>query len=134
MLLTGALFTVATAMVMGRRRGDGESGFTRFGLKTVLIGVLPAFLLMRVGAQWTESKENLPKEVEDQAWLGIGYITADLGALLVLISVVLSVIGLRRLKAGGTGGQAQLRAIGFISIFLLVAYVVTVWAMTAKPE
>jgi hypothetical protein len=131
--LTGTLFTVAAAMVMGRRRGGDTGGLNRFALKTVLMGVLPAFVLMRVGAQWTESQENLPKQVQDSAWLGIGYITADLGALLVLISIVLAVIGLRRIRAG-EGGQAQARAVGIISILLLVAYVVTVWAMSAKPE
>jgi hypothetical protein len=136
MLLTGAVFTVAAATVMSQRAGADGAGLRRFGLKTVAIGVLPAYVLMRVGAQWTESEENLPKEVEDSAWLGIGYIAADAGALLIIASVVLAVIGLRRLRAGdgAAGGEGQARAVMAISILLLVAYVVAVWAMTTKPS
>jgi hypothetical protein len=132
MLLTGTVFTVATTLLMSRRRDGDTAGLTRLGLKTVVIGVLPAYLLMRIGGQWTESEENLPKQVEDSTWLGIGYIVADLGALLVIVSIVLSVIGLRRLRAGA--GEGQARAVAIISILLLVAYVVAVWAMSAKPD
>ena len=133
MLLVGALFTVAIAIVGGWRRPDSAdaTALTRFGLLTLLIGVVPSYILMRIGAQWTESEENLPEEVEESAWLGIGYITADVGALLLLVSIVLSAFGLRRLRSGGTG---LARAVGVISVLLLAAYVVAVWAMTTKPD
>ena len=65
---------------------------------------------MRVGAQWTDC-----------------YITADLGAILI----ILSALGLRRLQRGS--GIRFGRAAGLISILLLAAYLVAVWAMTAKP-
>ena len=68
----------------------------------------------------------------EPAWIGVGYITADAGALLILISIILSAIGLRKLRAGGGIGLG--RAVGIISILLLVAYIVAVWAMTAKPS
>ena len=55
---------------------------------------------MRIGAQWTEAAEDLPEELEDATWIGIGYITADAGALLILISMILSGIGLRKLRGG----------------------------------
>jgi hypothetical protein len=96
-----------------------------------MMGVLPAYILMRIGAQWTESRENFPDDF-DPAWLGIGYITADGGALLVLISLILGAVGLRKLRSG-SGGVGFGRAVGVISILLLVAYIVAVWAMTAKP-
>jgi hypothetical protein len=130
MLLVGTLLAVALATVLGWRRPDSAAGLTRFALRTVLLGVLPAYLLMRIGAQWTEAKEDFPDDFEP-AWLGIGYITADAGALLVLISIVLAGIGLRRLRTGGGIGLG--RAAGIISVLLLAAYVVAVWAMTAKP-
>jgi hypothetical protein len=134
MLLVGTLLAVATAIVLGWRRADAleVQALTRFGLLTLLLGVLPSYILMRVGAQWTESRENLPKPIEDSAWMAIGYITADAGALLVIVSIVLSAIGLRRLKHGGGAGFG--RAVGVISLILLAAYVVAVWAMTAKPD
>jgi len=128
MLLVGTLFAVALATVIGWRRPDAAAGLTRFSLLTSLLGVLPSWVLMRVGAQWTEAEQNFP-EGFDPAWLGIGYVTADAGALLIIISVVLSAIGLRRLQRGVGFG----RAVGVISVLLLVAYLVAVWAMTAKP-
>ena len=134
MLLVGTLFTVAVAILAARRRSDESeaAGLLRFGLLTLLVGVLPAYVLMRIGAQWTESESNLPEEVEESAWLGIGYITADLGALLILVSLVLSVLGLRRLRTGGGRGLAT--AVGAIAVLLVAAYVVAVWAMSAKPD
>jgi hypothetical protein len=132
MLLVGTLLGVALALVLDWRRQDGTTGLTRLGLRTLLLGVVPAYVLMRIGAQWTESRENLPKPVVDSTWLEIGYITADVGAALILISVILSAIGLRSLRRGGGRGLA--RAVGAISILLLAAYVVAVWAMTAKPD
>lgn len=133
MLLVGVLMTVAAAVVMSwRTEGDGALRFTRFGLRTLLLAGLPAYLLMRIGAQWTESQEDLPPEVEDASWLAIGYITADAGAVLLIASMVLSALGLRRLPAGR--GQGQARAVAIISLILLAAYLVATWAMSTKPE
>ena len=130
MLLVGMLFTVAYVLVRAWRRSDEAAGLTRFGLRMLLIGVFPAYLLMRIGAQWTEAKQDYPDDFE-ASWLDIGYVTADAGALLILISIVLSVLGLRRLRAGN--GLRFGRAVGVISILLLAAYIVAIWAMTAKP-
>jgi uncharacterized membrane protein len=130
MLLIGMLFTVAFVTVLGWRRSDEAPALTRFGLRTLLIGVLPAYILMRIGAQWTESEAGYPDDFEP-SWLGIGYITADAGAILILISVVLAALGLRRLRRGE--GHRFGRAVGVISILLLAAYIVAVWAMTTKP-
>ena len=133
MLLIGSLASVAYVTVLGWRAPERAAGLSRFGLKALLVGVLPAYLLMRIGAQWTESEENFPDDFEP-AWLGIGYITADIGALLVLISIILAAIGLRRSREGGAGGVRFARIIGVICMLLLAAYVVAVWAMTAKPD
>jgi hypothetical protein len=131
MLLVGTLFAVALATVLAWQRPDDAAGLTRFSLRTLLIGVFPAWILMRVGAQWTESEENLPEGFEP-AWLDIGYITAEAGGLLILISMVLSALGLRKLRAGSGLGFG--RAVGIISILLLAAYIIAVWAMSAKPD
>ena len=131
MLLVGTLFAVATAIVLGWRREGDSLGLTRFGLRTLLLGVFPAYGLMRIGAQWTEAASDYPDDFEP-AWIGIGYITADLGALLTIVSIILSGIGLARLRKGGGLGLG--RAVGIISILMLVAYIVAVWAMTAKPD
>jgi hypothetical protein len=132
MLLVGALFAVGLAVVLGWRRPEYAPGLTRFALRTLLLGVFPAYVLMRVGAQWTEAEQNYPDDYE-AAWIDIGYITADAGALLILISIVLSVIGLRKSRDGG-GGVRFGRIVGVISLLLLAAFLVAVWAMIAKPS
>ncbi len=140
MALVGTTLAIAVAMLLGWRRSDPDRSIalTRFGLWTVIAGALPAYVVMRIGAQWTEAAEygdlegTAKEAVEESAWLGIGYITADLGALLLLVSIVLAIIGLRRTRRGGGTGLG--RAVGIISLLLLAAYVVAVWAMTVKPD
>ena len=131
MLLVGLLLAIVSAVMVGWRRDDPAAslGLTRMALWTLILGVFPSYLLMRIGAQWTESKEGLGDA--SLAWIDIGYMTADLGALLTLISIVLAIIGLRRTRRGGGLGLG--RAVGIISALLLVAYVIAVWAMTTKP-
>ena len=129
MLLVGTLLAVVLATFIGWRRSDG-AGLTRFSLLTLLAGVVPSYVLMRIGAQWTEAEQDYPEDFEP-AWLGIGYITADAGALLIIVSIGLSTFGLVRLRRGS--GIRLGRAVGVISILLLAAFLVAVWAMTAKP-
>lgn len=126
MLLVGCLFAIALATLLGGRSAEHAPGLARFGLKTLLLGALPAYVLMRVGAQWTEAEQDYPDDF-DPAWIGIGYITADLGALLILISAILAGVGLRR------SSVRLARIVGVVSVLLLAAYLVAVWAMTAKP-
>ncbi len=133
MTLVGSLAAaVIGLLVASRRDGAGSIALTRFGFRTLLVLVLPSYVLMRIGAQWTESAEDLPEQVEESAWLGIGYITADVGAILILVSIVLAVIALRRLRRGRA--LALGRAVGVIAVLLLAAYLVAMWAMTTKPD
>lgn len=133
MLFLGTLFAVGVSILAARRRADEVEalGLTRFGLWTVIAGVFPSYVLMRIGAQWTESEENLPDDFE-AAWLDIGYVVADLGALLTLISLILSIIGLRLLRTGR--GRRLATVVAVIALLVLAAALVAVWAMTAKPD
>lgn len=131
MLLVGSLLAVAYTRVLAARATEGTGMIDRLTFKATILGVLPAYIVMRGGAQWVEAQENLPKEVEDSTWLGIGYMAADLGALLVLASVIVSVVGLRRIPDGGGRGGAK--AVGIMAALLVVVYVVAIWAMSAKP-
>jgi len=132
-LLIGTLLVAATALLAAWRRKDPRevTSLTRIGLWTILVGVFPAYVLMRVGAQWTEAASDYPDEF-DPAWLGIGYTTADLGALVTLIAIVLAIIGLRRLREPVSRAVLG-RVAASLSLLLLAAYAVAVWAMTAKP-
>jgi hypothetical protein len=133
MLLIGTLLASSSALLIAWRRTDPSDAqaLTRFGLRVLLLGVLPSYVVMRGGAQWVESQENLPDDFEP-AWLTIGFVTADIGVLLLLISTVLSAIGLRRLRDGR--GEGFGRAVAVLATVLLAAYVVATWAMSAKPD
>ncbi len=91
---------------------------------------------MRLAGQWLfdlQHWSDLPSNLNDPAWLNIGFIVADWGGVLFLISLAVGGIGLRRLQTGN-GSVALLRSTMVISIILAVAYAVAVWAMTGKPS
>ena len=128
MAMVGALVTTAAAALVGWR--DETASLLRLSYKTLLFVAFPAFIVMRVGAEWTFFKENLD-DAPEQAWVDIGYVTSDFGGLLLLIALILGGIGLRRTRSGG--GTGLLKASGVIAAVLIAIYVVAVWAMGAKP-
>jgi hypothetical protein len=127
MLLVGALVVVVASMGSALRRGDGAEVLTGLAFRALLLGVLPAYILMRVGAEWIASKEDVPDDVD---WIGIGYMVSDGGLLLWIIAAVVAWRAARR-GAAGPGGLG--RAVVVLSGVLLVAYAVAIWAMTTKP-
>jgi hypothetical protein len=132
MVLVGALFTAVLMLILGWRR-DAPS-WTRLAFRTLLFGALPAYILMRVGAQWTYSREHLDAGGDDPAWVGIGFITSDGGAVLLLITLILTGLAARKLRRNPDAGTSTLARVGTgIVILMLAAYVVAIWAMTTKP-
>jgi hypothetical protein len=127
MVLVGGLVTAATAAIVGWR--DEGAALRRFSYWTLLAVALPGYIVMRIGAQWVVSKEY--PDSYDPTWLGIGYMTADGGAVLLLLALILGGIGLRRSRNGGGGGL--LKASSVIATVLVAVYIVTIWAMGAKP-
>ena len=99
----------------------------RLAFRSLLFVGLPAYIVMRIGAQWLYSKgfDDLP---EDPAWLSIGWIVADLGLVVFVIALILAGIASWKRKSG-LG-----KAAGLLGALLLVAMVVAVWAMGAKPD
>ena len=131
MILVGGLVTAVTALLLGWRRDSRF--YTRLGFWSLLAVAFPGWLLMRIGGQWIESKENF-EEGNEPAWLDIGYLTAEGGGLLLLISIVLTGIGMRRLRRTDSGSSVLARIGTVLTVLLLIAYVMAVWAMTAKPD
>ena len=127
MLLVGALVVVVATMAGALRRGDGSEALARLAFRTLLLGVLPAYVLMRVGAEWIASEEGVPGDVE---WIGIGYAVADGGLLLTIVAAVLAWRAARR-GAAGPGGPG--RGALVLAAVLIVAYGAAIWAMAAKP-
>ena len=130
-ILVGGLLTSVTILVLAR--GDARS--LRLGYWTLLAVSVPGWIIMRIGAQWIYSKQgwdDLPEGIEEPAWLGIGYFAADLGGLILLVSLIVGGIGVYRLRADK--GSGLLRATMILSLILLAAYVVAAWAMAGKPN
>ena len=129
-ILVGGLLAGSSVLAFAR----GDVRFLRLGYWSLLAVALPGFVVMRVGAEWIYRKEgwdDLPEGVDDPDWLGIGYVIADAGALILLISLILGGVGMYRLRTGR--GSGLLKATLVLSIILLVAYLIAVWAMSGKP-
>jgi hypothetical protein len=127
MILVGGMLTAASAFALAR----GNARILRLGYWSLLVVSLPGWILMFTGANWIYSKEGYDELDSEPSWLGIGWGVAMLGALLLVIALVVGGIGTYRLRAGrGTG---LLNATMVLTIVLLAAYLVAVWAMAAKP-
>ena len=129
MVLIGGLLVATTSVLLAR----GDARLLRLGYMGLLAVALPGYIVMRIGAEWTYAKEHLDEiPGGDPTWIGIGYLTADLGGLLLLLSLIAGGFGVRRLRGGG--GTGLLRGTLYVSVLLLAAYVVTIWAMAGKPN
>ncbi len=129
MILVGGLLVGASSLAFAR----GEARFLRLGYWSLLAVSLPGWILMRGGAQWIASREGWTQSgVPSPTWLSIGAVLADLGGLVLLVSLVVGGIGVNRLRAGK--GSGLLKATLVLAILLLGAYVVAIWAMAGKPS
>jgi hypothetical protein len=135
LLLVGAIMTaVCFLFAAWRSKTPADSlAFGRLAFKTLLFVALPAWFVMRLGAAWIADKEGLNENI-DPAWLQIGFITAEPGGLLLLITIILAGISARRLRTGGGTMGTLGRIATVLATLLLVAYLVAVWAMGAKPS
>ncbi len=128
MVFVGLLATIAVILVAALRTDDRAAAL-RLAFRTLLIGALPSYIVMRVGAEWVASEANVD---EDAAWIGIGYIVTDLGLLLLIVVTVLTGLAKRRVGRGTEPGRL-VRPATAITLLLIAAYAVALWAMTAKP-
>ncbi len=124
-VLVGAATVGVTAQLMAGRSEDPDR-LRGLALRTLLFAGVPAWFAMRLGAEWIHSKE-FGSSSEDPDWIGIGYITSEGGGFFLLVSLVLSgIASWRRKPALATVGAVVLAV-------ALTAWLVTVWAMGAKP-
>lgn len=125
MMLVGASVAgVTIALVAGP---DGALSWTRrLAFRTFLIAALPAFVLMRVGAEWMRIKE-FGGAATNPPWVILGYSTADGGGILLIVGIVIAWLAARR-------GSPRLAKIAAVVIGIaIVGWVITAWAMAAKP-
>ena len=110
--------------------GGDPAGLRRFAFRTLLFVGLPAYIVMRIGAEWIYAKEFGDLPDDDPAWIGIGYITADLGAAPLPDRARLRRAS-RRAKSKRPASARRRRS---SARSLLVGWLVAVWAMGAKPS
>jgi hypothetical protein len=123
MVLFGAVVLAAISVA-----GNSQAGL-RLGFRSLLIVAVPAWIAMRLSAQWIASKENLLDEgVDTPAWVDIGFMTSEGSFLFLIAGTVCAGIAARRERAGGLR-TATVVLVGIT----IVAYVVALWAMSTKP-
>jgi hypothetical protein len=135
MILVGGLVTTVglQAFAWRRRESSDVAAFSGGAFWALVTVALPGWVLMRVGGEWIQSKEgwtgdNVP------SWLDIGYFAADAGFIVLLVTILLAGLGLRRLRRRGAATDVLARIATPLATILLVAYLLAVWAMTAKPD
>ena len=68
MLVVAALVVAVSVLGLAwRAEGDERRKLTRFGFLTLLCAAIPAYIMMRTGAQWVLSKEGL--DDSEAAWV-----------------------------------------------------------------
>jgi hypothetical protein len=129
MILVGGLAAGGGALAAGR-----DARFLRLGYWSLLVVGLPGWIVMRIGAQWIASKEGLDDLPDDvvPTWLELGYVVADLGGAIFLVSLVVGAVGVYRLRSGKGAGLVTESLV--LALVLLAAYLVAVWAMAGKPD
>jgi hypothetical protein len=129
MVLVGALGLSAVSLVGAWR--SRSPALIRLGYMSLFYGALPGYIVFRAGAAWIADKEGLTDS--DLTWVGIGYGVSDMGFVLLLISLIVGGISVRRMKRGGEPSALSARIVTGLVSLVLVAYLVAVWAMTTKP-
>jgi hypothetical protein len=120
MTLVGALALVLVALAERN---------LRLGYRSLLLGVLPGWIVMRGGAEWIAEKEKVNDLDPVPDWVGVGYSVSDPMLVLIIIATVCAGIAVRRQqKGGGLRGTALV-----LTAVMLVAAFVAVWAMSTKP-
>ena len=120
-VLFGTVATVAIAGFASRSHAGYEQLLARVAQRTFVLGIVPAYILMRVGAQWIDSKE-FPNG-DEPGWVGTGFIVSDAGVILLLIVGIL--LAVRR--------QRVLLAVPVLTAIYVVALGVAWVAMSGKP-
>jgi hypothetical protein len=134
-ILVGGLLTAVGMQVLAwSRRGPGDLvAYSRGGFWALLTVALPGWVLMRFAAEWIRSKEGWNGD-NDPSWLGVGYLVADVGFIVLLLTILLAGFGVRRVRRPGATANTLGRIATPLATILLIAYLVAVWAMTAKPD
>jgi hypothetical protein len=130
-VLVGAV-VLALASLAGAW-ANGSPALLRLAYRALLWAAIPAWIVMRVGAQWIADKEHWTDPGVDVSWVSIGFAIAEPTLLLLIIATVLSRQGAKRSEAAAGGGAGFDKVATALVSVCLIAYLVAIWAMTTKP-
>ena len=86
MVLVGAVTAAVVAQLWTVAVADGDR-LRRFSFRTLLFVAIPSWYRDAAGAEWIYSKEFGETE-DDPTWIGIGFITREVGGLLLLVALI----------------------------------------------
>ena len=93
---------------------------------TLLIVAIPAWIVMRVGAEWIYANEFGSSSANNPTWVGIGFVVADAGLLVLLVTSGFAFWWNR------AGTQLAGRLVGGLTGLYLVLLAVAWLAMSGK--
>ena len=120
-VLVGAMASVALATGVSGRLATLHA----LPLRVLVLAAIPAWLLMRLAGQWTESREDIQG---DPTWLGIGFSVGDAGVVLLVAATAGAWWATKR-----PGRTWPRRTVATLTLLYLAALAVAWWAMSAKP-
>ena len=120
-ILVGAV-AATLALALSSQRWSWLRSIT---LRTMLLVVIPAWLLMRIPGQWEDSKSSIG---DGQGWLDVGYIVGDAGVLFLILTSIVAWIGARKPERRWPGPT-----VAVLAGIYLAALFVAMFAMSAKP-
>jgi hypothetical protein len=120
----GTTATLAIVGVASRVRTDNRPLLARVAFRTFLFGILPAWILMRIAAEWIAGKE-FPDGADTPGWVDLGYIVSDGSGVLLLVTGILAWLSARR-------GRLML-AVPLLATVVVIGFgIAWVW-MSGKP-
>ena len=124
MTTIGAILTALLLLLAAWKRPDAV--FLRRATFTTLLAAIPFYALLRVFGQVMYNREKDAFGGNDPTWVGIGFIFADAGALVLLITIGLAFWWLR------SGKAIAARITTGTSSILLVLLTIAMLAMSGK--
>ncbi len=132
LLLIGGMALVVTAAFAAERTHEptGTLALRRLTWRTLLLLVLPSFIVLRATAEWVRTEDGF---ADDLTWINVGYIVTDAGVLVLIALLILGWRGARTAARGDVHGVSG-RVLLVLASLYLVALLVATWAMTTKPD
>ena len=125
-ILVGGSAAVTLLAIAGRHENLQAPLLRRVALRTLLLVVVPSWILMRVAAQWILDKEY--PHGHEPGWVGAGIVVSEGGLVLLIPLCIVAFLSTRQ-----RGGQRTRLALAILSPLYLCALLVAMWAMSGKP-